>query len=136
MLEARPSEDGGVFTLTTTKYRYRLEVEESDDRPTAAEKAYTRELFRWEYDPAPRGNHPRHHLHIFGAIPVGRGSVNLRTVHIPTGRVLLEDVIRFLITSLGFKPPCGDQWDAVLRESERRFVEEFRGSSHGHATQG
>ena len=128
-LEARAS-DGGIFTLTTTKYRYRLEVEESDDGSTSNGESYTTELFRWEFDPSQKNEHPPYHLHIFGAIPVGpRGSLNLRAVHIPTGRILLEDIIRFLITNLGFKPPCGDRWSGVLQESERKFHEEFRGTS-------
>lgn len=40
-----------------------------------------------------------------------------------------EDIIRFLITDLGYKPPCGDRWSDVLQESERKCHEEFRGTS-------
>lgn len=40
--------------------------------------------------------------------------------HIPTGRVPLEDVIRFLITEMNIEPRTQD-WEQVLEETEATF---------------
>jgi hypothetical protein len=49
----------------------------------------------------------------------------LDDVHLPSGWVTMEEVIRFLIVELGMKPPCGASWPAVLEESEAAFYEKF-----------
>jgi len=43
-------------------------------------------------------------------------------LHIPTGWVTIENVIRFLITDLGI-PPLIETWEEELRESEEQFRE-------------
>jgi hypothetical protein len=48
----------------------------------------------------------------------------------PTGWVTIEEVIRFLIVDLGMSPPCGDDWPNVVRESERKFYEDFTGKRY------
>lgn len=41
--------------------------------------------------------------------------------HIPTARVSIERVVRFLIAELG-AVPVTPTWDAVLRRNEREFA--------------
>jgi hypothetical protein len=55
------------------------------------------------------------HLHI-GGQPKGSPLAG----HLPSGRVALEDVIRFLVAELGVQPRRAD-WQQVLDETERQF---------------
>jgi len=49
-----------------------------------------------------------------------QGELNFNKIHIPSGYVVIEDVIRFLITDLGVKPPCGStKWHQKLVDSEK-----------------
>ena len=43
-------------------------------------------------------------------------------LHIPTGGITIENVIRFLIADLDV-PPRIEDWDEELRKSERQFRE-------------
>jgi hypothetical protein len=43
-------------------------------------------------------------------------------LHVPTGWVTIEEVIRFLIQELHVTP-LSQNWDAILRESEQSFRE-------------
>lgn len=102
------------FRLRTLKYGYRL----SESLDGAA-------LLRWEYDSSTADEaHCRHHSHARGAIPVGGQALNLDRLHIPTGWVLIEHVIRFLLRDLEVAPRTAD-WAARLRASETRFHEQF-----------
>ena len=49
-----------------------------------------------------------------------REPVDLSHVHIPSGRVSLEAVIRLAITELGVKPRR-DDWESVIAESEQAW---------------
>ena len=106
------------FRLTTLAYAYRLQLGRGSD---------SRALIRWEFTPE-KGRYPRFHLHADARVEdraLG-GPLDLDKVHVATGRVLIEDVIRFLITELGHRPPCGmSKWEGLLGDSERRFYEEF-----------
>ena len=51
--------------------------------------------------------------------------MDLNRLHLPTGWITIEEVLRFLIEDLGMKPPCGDSWARRLAESERAFYERF-----------
>lgn len=107
---------GGGRQLVTAEYAYTL-------TPDGANEA----LLRWEYvrNPSDGGLWCRHHLQ--GPIPLklGRaGTVPLNDLHLPTGYVTIEEVIRFCIVDLGVEPLTKD-WDAILTESyERLKVEE------------
>lgn len=83
-------------------------------------------VFRFEYvspKVKPLDRRPRHHLHIPRAQAVCRGQrLDLEDLHIPTGWVTLEEVIRFAIRELGCKPKPGD-WDKILLNSENKFRE-------------
>jgi hypothetical protein len=114
-------ERNGQCRLETGKYWYRLQ-RTSDTSDEA--------LFRWEYDRShdPKTSKPpRHHAHAPARIEAGGISLDLNKLHIPTGWVTIEEVIRFLITELGHRPPCGNGWPAVLAESEEAFFEKFTG---------
>jgi hypothetical protein len=81
------------------------------------------DCLRWEYVSRETRDtgHCRHHLHLQGEYTLGtRRTIPLAQVHIPTGWVTLEEIIRFLITDLGVKPKEQD-WENSLRESEELF---------------
>jgi hypothetical protein len=106
--------------LRTVKYWYRLQQ-------TATAEA----LVRWEYDPGvlPRC---RHHVQ-FGrptTLQIGMSGLDLNRLHLPTGWVTIEEVIRFLITEMEVRAPCGEEWRTKLADSERRFFEEFTSKRH------
>lgn len=106
------------FKLTTIKYWYRLQA---DSGPQS------KALIRWEYDrregPDKDKKHPRHHVQL--AATTSSHDLDLNKLHVPTGWVTIEEVLRFLINDLGVKPPCGEAWDRELQESERTFREKF-----------
>ena len=103
-----------TWKLRTTGYRYRIQgspgLEDED-------------CLRWEYVSRETrdAQHCRHHLHLQGEYELGpRRTIPLADVHIPTGWVMLEEIIRFLITDLGVRPKEED-WENPLRESEELF---------------
>lgn len=105
------TKDGRQFT--TAKYRYTLTPEGTDEP-----------LLRWEYDRVTEGAWCRHHLQ--GTVPVafGRGaSPVLNELHLPTGYVTIEEILRFCIVDLEVRPLSAD-WDAILTESYERFKAE------------
>lgn len=104
------------YRLRTVAYAYRIaEGPSFDDRC----------LFRWEYKAREFEDSlfPRHHLHL----PVmlrcaGHRTLDAEALHIPTGWITVEEVVRFLIHELGVRPRSRN-WDALLRESEQKFRE-------------
>jgi hypothetical protein len=48
----------------------------------------------------------------------------MNNLHLPTGFVALEEVLRFCIVDLGVNP-LSDEWNGVLEESYRLFKTEF-----------
>jgi hypothetical protein len=56
------------------------------------------------------------HLHAYGA----RDMLTLHKLHLPTGRVALEAVVRFLILDLDVVPRR-DDWRSVLDRHEEQF---------------
>jgi hypothetical protein len=57
-------------------------------------------------------------------MPLGDHCLDLNRVHIPTGWVLLEEVLRFLVIELGARP-AQVEWDSVLQKSESAFFTQF-----------
>ncbi len=93
------------------RYRYALHAA-ADAEP----------LIRWEYDGRPSDQSARWcRHHIQGTVPIrlGRRAVSLNELHLPTGEVPIEEVIRFCIVDLGARPLTGD-WDQILTDSRRR----------------
>jgi hypothetical protein len=71
--------------------------------------------FHWH--PGRRGQPDFPHLHVTSHV----GGVHISAKsHVPTGRVSLESVVRFLIEELHVRPLRRD-WEQVLEEGERHF---------------
>ncbi|MBI2455099.1 MAG: hypothetical protein HYV46_03055 [candidate division NC10 bacterium] len=104
-----------MHELRTIDYRYTL---------TPGDK--TEPLLRWEYLKTPPAGALwcRHHLQGPVELQIHEHSVSLNDLHLPTGYVPFEEVLRFCIVDLGV-PPLSEDWDAVLRDSYERFKTEF-----------
>jgi hypothetical protein len=87
--------------VSTVAYDYRVSRVDDD-----------RELLSWHWHP--RGGVSFRHLH------VGADWLN-RRLHVPSGRVSIEAVLRMLLGELAV-PPKGEDWADVLAETEARFV--------------
>jgi hypothetical protein len=110
------------YRLKTRQYWYRIQLD-GDLKSQAA--------LRWEYDATTAiDDYARHHAQLSTAVALGGGKLDLNRAHLPTGWVTIEEVIRFLIVDLGMSPPCGDDWPNVVRESERKFYEDFTGKRY------
>jgi hypothetical protein len=99
--------DRGPWTTTTTEYIYEV-FDQTDDLIAA-----------WHWHPmSGRVGDEAHwpHLHAYGA----RETLTLHKLHLPTGRVSLEAVVRFLIEDLDVVPRRAD-WSAVLTRHEDTF---------------
>ena len=101
--------------LHTRSYAYKLTMA-ADRQP----------FVRWEYvKPKGRGDRKcRHHLQGPIKLATGKANLALNEVHLPTGWVTFEEVLRFCIVDLKVTPLAKD-WNTVLLESYRRFKEEF-----------
>ncbi len=76
-----------------------------------------REIIAYHWDPEGLGvPHPHLHLRRLTA------PIDLSKCHIPTGRVSLEAVVRFLIAELGVTP-LREDWQPLLERNEREFVQ-------------
>ncbi len=62
------------------------------------------------------------HIHAYAKDDKRFLSLDLQRKHIPSGRVALEDVIRWLISELKVKPKR-DDWDEILTKAKERFIE-------------
>lgn len=112
----------GQMRLTTNRYWYRLQRLPGHDAHA---------LMRWEFEDGIDANrHCRNHLQVAAQIPTDGEALDLNRLHLPTGRVTIEEVIRFLIVDLGHRPPCGKRWPQVLVESERQFFEQYMGRDY------
>lgn len=96
----------GPWRISTAGYWYTL----SD--------AQEHELISYHWHPNALGEVSYPHLH-FGPLALV-GHPQLARSHAPTGRVPLEDVLRFAIGDLGVHPRRTD-WDAVLTETLAMF---------------
>lgn len=71
-----------------------------------------REVLAFHWQPW-QGDEREPHLHVGPAL---RNERTTRNIHVPTGQVLLPDVVRFLITELDAEPRRRD-WDAALADA-------------------
>lgn len=111
-------EHGRHYRLRTLAYAYRLQLGPDSD---------ARALLRWEFISG-IGRSRGFHVHADSRIEDSALSeaLDLDKLHVATGRVLVEDVVRFLVAELGHKPPCGvRRCELLLDDSVRRFYEEF-----------
>lgn len=101
----------GEYKIKTLAYVYRVDLQAADS-----------EVLSWHWHPLTTANRPNPHIHITADDP-GLG-VALDKLHVPTGRVSFEEVVRFLIRDLQVQPLRDDHED-ILEEAEGRF-REFR----------
>lgn len=108
--------DDGQYQLRTLSYRYTI------GKPGESEP-----LFRWEYVRSPEeGKHyARHHFQSpqpTGLERDGRATL-YQELHLPTGWVAIEEVIRFCLNDLSattrLKP---EEWHRLLTDSHERFA--------------
>jgi hypothetical protein len=98
--------DRGRWKVSTAEYNYTLRLQ---DR---------RVLIAYHWHPGEQFRVRTPHLHI------GPGALlpdtALHRTHVPTGRVAIEDVIRFAINELGVEPERED-WRQILDETQGRY---------------
>lgn len=101
--------------LRTVKYTYTL-------TPEGVEEP----LLRWEYvrSPGPEDLWCRHHLQGPIEFRINRYAAILNDMHLPTGYVPFEEVLRFCTVDLEVSP-LSDDWDQTLKDSYERFKAEF-----------
>ena len=102
----RAEEQRGLWKVTITAYHYTLEDSDS------------REIISFQWHPAGAGALPYPHVHLGHGAAVGRAE--LAGAHIPTGRVALEQILRFAIEAFRLRPRRPD-WRDVLFGTRRRF---------------
>lgn len=107
------------YYLSTRKYWYRVQ----------AAPGQAQAIARWEYiSPRMLSTGDRHcwrHLQMPQELEMPVETLDLDKAHLPTGYVIVEDVIRFLIDDLRVRPPCGDEWHERLVKSEVSFHDKF-----------
>lgn len=94
--------DRGPWKVSTRANRYRLNDQAG------------RELAGWHWHPRGRSREQYPHLHVFEGPLAG--------LHLPTGRVSLERVLRLLLAELDVRPRRPD-WKDVLDTTDAAFVE-------------
>ena len=105
----------GLHELYTFQYKYALYPEGGDDP-----------IIRWEYErePPPGKQSCRHHVQGPVEIHINESTVSLNEIHLPTGYMTFEEVLRFCIVDLGVKP-LHEDWDRTLRDSYESFKIDF-----------
>jgi hypothetical protein len=93
----------GPWKVSTAEYIY--EVADESDVPIVE--------FHWHPE---SGRIAWPHAHAYGT----RDSLTLHKLHLPTGRVSIESVVRFLIEDLDVLP-IRDDWDEILKAREVAF---------------
>jgi hypothetical protein len=106
------------YCLRTIGYSYR--IADGPDRKDW--------LIRWEYnsretEQQAKALHPRHHCHLQAKMPCfnNKDQLSLAKMHISSGWVTFEEVIRFAIQELKVVPRFPDKWDQLLKDSEKKF---------------
>lgn len=125
-----PLRDGRFLRLTM---RLRLVKEAKLTRLKVDASAYQYQLdeegrrwvFRYDYLRIPPSPYPGAHLQIRGKLrerAAPGGGTRMERLHLPTGRVALEAVIRLLVEEFGVPTAQpATVWRPVLAESEREF---------------
>jgi hypothetical protein len=97
----------GEYKASTLAYIYVVRAPDVDDG----------EIIEWHWHPLTTPDRPDPHVHVRVEHPDLYG---LPKLHIPSGRVSFEEVMRFLIGDLSVKAERAN-WETALRESEARF---------------
>jgi hypothetical protein len=101
----------GEWKARTLAYIYSVQLDQ-------AEEGAEREVIAWHWHPPTTPDRPDPHVHV--RVDHAHLDVTLSKLHIPTGRVSFEEVIRFLIMDLHIEP-ARDDWKKIVGESETRF---------------
>lgn len=107
----------GEWKASTLAYIYEVKL-----HPEDIESDDDVELIGWHWHPRTTPDRPEPHMHVRTEYAPLDGQ--LAKVHLPTGRVAFEEVIRFLFCELDVVPER-DDWEKVIGETEQRF-KEFR----------
>lgn len=99
----------GPWKVSTAAYYYALH------------DAKKREVLAFHWHPEAEGEQKYPHLHLYDASNI---MPSLVKVHLPTGRISLEQFLVFLIDELKIKPLKPD-WENKLKSTQARF-EQFR----------
>lgn len=102
--------DRGPWRVSTAEYIYTLM--RGGRRGTRPKR-----LLSYQWHPKPQANYNYPHLHPGPATEI---RPEFQRAHIPTGRVALEDVIRFALSQLGAQAQR-DDWKEVLAGTQGRF---------------
>ena len=98
--------DHGPWKVSTAGYLYALE------------DLHRREYIGYHWHPESRSDETTPHLHVGPAICQEKHLLDKQ--HVPTGRISLEEVLRFAITALDVKPLRPD-WADILGHNQRAF---------------
>ncbi len=113
-----PEAREGPYRATTVEYWYRL----------ARQAGPALLSFHWTPETAMPAQRMFPHLHVEAGLTGASGEAQLRSfnkLHVPTGRVSCESIVRFLIEEMGV-PPTKPSWQSVLEVQEERFREHRR----------
>ncbi|SRR5712692_1322542 len=114
--ELKAIPEGKEYVLRTLKYGYRIQrTALLQDEAEVRFEYVSREM-------EPSARYSRHHVQFHRDYHTVHEDFSPTKLHIPTGWVTIENVIRFLITDLGI-PPLIETWEEELRESEEQFRE-------------
>ena len=104
-------EERGPGKVSTVAYYYTLRTPETPACPS-------QEVLGYHWHPQETHTLTYPHLHLYQ----GAGALqhNLIKAHLPTARIAIEDVVRFVITQLGVVP-LRDDWEAILAETQDAF---------------
>jgi hypothetical protein len=100
----------GEYKAQTLAYIYTVHIEAGSSEDA--------EFVAWHWHPptTPGRTEPHPHVHAEHRL----SGLSMSRLHIPTGRVSFEQVVRFLVDDLEVVPPRHD-WRDVIAESEERF---------------
>lgn len=98
--------DSGKMAYRCTTRAYAYAILDAENHP----------LFAWHWHPFGNSSYFEPHAHPFAIDP----RLLPPRAHFPTGRISLEQVIRFTIDQLSVEP-VRDDWDKVLSLNEARF---------------
>jgi hypothetical protein len=102
----------GEYKASTLAYIYSVRLKEPPDDGDD-------EIVAWHWHPLRTPDRPDPHIHVTVAHP--HLGVTLSKLHIPSGRVAFEEVLRFLIDDLSVIPVRPDDWRVIVGDSEARF---------------
>jgi hypothetical protein len=117
--------DARIAMLMSIQYRIvEAEGERGPWKTTVAQYEYSlvqkgKEVLGFHWHPESRGRVTWPHVHVGTVALARRGALN-RRIHIPTGRVAVEDVLRLAIIDLGVES-LRDDWETVFRQTQDVF---------------